>query len=193
MKRKYTDKEIQELAASYSLGNLGEEEKREFETLLGSGDENASKVLESFAEVLGFLNHTPAPLTEPPGLRSRLFDLMKEEPRSAEDKGFVYVRENEGEWVEVMKGVRVKSLYEDLSKKYSTVLVKMDPGATFPDHVHAEAEECYIIEGDIHMGGHVFGSGDYIRADAHSVHEAISTVNGCFLLVQASQENEMIA
>ncbi len=68
----------------------------------------------------------------------------------------------------------------------------MDPGATFPDHVHTEAEECYVIEGDLHTGGKAFGKGDYIRAEAQSVHDSIYTEKGCLLLVQSSEENEML-
>lgn len=104
----------------------------------------------------------------------------------------MYVRENEGSWVEVVKGVQVKNLYTDQDRQYSTVLVKMEPGAAFPDHKHAEDEECYIIEGDLNMGGNKFTSGDYIRANADSTHHSIYSENGCTLLVMASAKNEMI-
>lgn len=172
---------------------MSDEEKAVFEAMLKE-DGPASLHLDYFNEIVEDLAYSTELLEEPAGLEERFFAQIEEHGEdSNKDSGFLYVREGEGEWVEVIDGVRIKSLYEDSDRKYSTVLVRMDPGATFPDHIHAEAEECYIIEGDIHMGGHVFGRGDYIRADAHSVHQAISTENGCFLLIQASLENEMLA
>ena len=193
MARKYTDEDIKDLAASYALGTLSEEERAEFEAMLKEGSQ-ASVHLDYFKEIVHDLTYNTEPMEEPSGLEEKLFaKIGKESGSSDKDKGFLYVRQNEGQWVEVINGVRVKQLYEDSERKYSTVLVSMDAGATFPDHVHAEDEECYIIEGDISMGGHKFGVGDYIRADARSVHEAISTENGCLLLVMSSQENEILA
>ncbi len=193
MTQKYTKDEIRDLAASYALGNLDDAEKKEFEELLRERDGSIEKELKTFAEVVEYLLYDAGPLEAPGGLEKRFFSQMKKEKRNKQqDEGFLYVRKNEGEWVEVVKGVRVKQLYADPGRHYSTVLVKMEPGSAFPDHVHSDAEECYIIEGDLLMGGRAFRSGDYIRADARSVHESISTVNGCFLLVQASQHNEMI-
>ena len=193
MAQKYTDEDIQELAASYVLGILGSEEKAEFEAML-KGDGPASAHLDYFKEIMEDLTYNTVPMEEPVGLEKRLFSKIRSESEHPpKESGFLYVRQNEGEWVQVMEGVRVKQLFEDPDRKYSTVLVKMDPGATFPDHVHAEAEECYIIEGDLHMEGQEFGVGDYIRADAHSVHHAISTKNGCLCIVMSSQENEILA
>ena len=193
MAQKYNDKEIQELAACYALGTLSDEDKAVFEVMLKQ-DSQASAHLDYFKEIMEDLTYNTEPLEEPSSLEEKLFaEIQEQSGHLDKDRGFLYVRHNEGKWVEIVNGVRVKQLYEDSERKYSTVLVSMDAGTTFPDHVHAEDEECYIIEGDINMGGHKFGVGDYIRADAHSVHEAISTENGCLLLVMSSQENEILA
>ena len=194
MTRKYTKDEIRDLAVSYALGNLSDAEKREFEALLRKRDGSIEKELKTFAEVVEYLLYDAGPLEEPEGLEKRLFAQIKKEKRKKNtDEGFLYVRENEGEWVKIMNGVKIKNLYRNPERNYSTLLVRMEPGATFPDHVHTDTEECYIIEGDLRMGGQVFGKGDYIRADARSTHESISTEKGCFLLIAASEENEMLA
>ena len=196
MSQKYTDEEIQNLAASYALGVLSEEDKAVFEAML-KVDGPAVVHLDYFKEIVEDLTYNTEPQEEPQGLEERLFNEIQagedNGKKSESDSGFHFVRNNEGEWVEVVPGVRVKQLFDDPDRKYSTVLVDMDAGATFPDHVHAETEECYIIEGELSMGGKTFAKGDYIRAEAHSIHESISTETGCFLLVQASQENEMLS
>ena len=194
MSRKYTKDEIKDLAASYALGNLSPEEKKEFEELLRGRDRSIEKELKAFAEVVDYLLYDAGPRNEPEGLEERLYARIKKEKRKKKkDEGFLYVRSGEGQWVEIMKGVKVKNLYRDPAKSYATLLVRMDPGTTFPDHIHTDTEECYVIDGDLRMGGHVFGKGDYIRAEAHSTHENISTENGCFLLIAASEENELLA
>lgn len=195
MSQKYTDEEIQDLAASYALGVLGEEDKAVFEAMLKQ-DGSASAHLDYFNEIMEDLTYNTEPLDEPKGLQQRFFSQIKIEKQSKEDldhlRGFHFVRHNEGEWMEVFPGVRLKQLYEDSERKYSTVILNMDAGATLPDHVHAETEECYVIEGKVSMGGKTFAKGDYIRAEANSVHQSISTENGCVVLVMYSQENEML-
>ena len=42
------------------------------------------------------------------------------------------------------------------------------------------------------MGGRVFYTGDYIRAETDSIHEGIYSKNGCTLLVMSSLQNEML-
>jgi anti-sigma factor ChrR (cupin superfamily) len=194
MTRKYTKDEIRELAASYALGNLSDAAKKEFEELLRKRDRSIEKELKTFEEVFEHLLYDAGPMGEPEGLEGRLLDRIRNEKRKkSTDEGFLYVRRDEGKWVEIMGGVKVKNLYRNPERNYATFLVRMEPGATFPDHVHSDTEECYIIEGDLRMGGQVFGKGDYIRAEAHSTHESISTDNGCFLLIAASEENELLA
>ncbi|MEW6145579.1 MAG: cupin domain-containing protein [Thermodesulfobacteriota bacterium] len=194
MARKYTKDEIRELAASYALGNLSDAEKKEFEELLRNRDGSIEKELKTFEEVVEHLLYDAGSMEGPKGLEERLFSqIRKEKRKNSTDEGFLYVRQNEGEWVEIMKGVMIKNLYRNPEKNYATLLVRMEPGATFPNHVHTDTEECYIIEGDLRMGGQVFGKGDYIRAEAHSTHERISTEKGCFLLIAASEENELLA
>jgi anti-sigma factor ChrR (cupin superfamily) len=194
MARKYTKDEIRELAASYALGNLSDAEKKEFEELLRNREGSIEKELKTFEEVVEHLLYDAGSVEGPKGLEERLFSQVKKEKRKKNaDEGFLYVRKNEGEWVEIMNGVKIKNLYRNSEMNYATLLVRMEPGATFPDHVHTDTEECYVIEGDLRVGGRVFGEGDYIRAEAHSTHESISTENGCFLLIAASEENELLS
>lgn len=193
MAREYTKDEIRALAASYALGNLSGAEKKKFEELLRDRGGSIEKELKTFTEVVEYLLYNAAPMQEPAGLEGRLFAKIKKEKHDKNTgEGFLYVRNDEGEWVEITNGVKIKNLYRNPERNYATLLIKMDPGATFPDHVHTDSEECYVIEGDLRMGGRVFGKGDYIRAEAHSTHESISTENGCFLLIAASEENEML-
>jgi anti-sigma-K factor RskA len=76
MKRKYTDEEIQELAASYVLDLLSYKEKAEFESMLRQ-DSRASVHFEYFKEIMEDLTYNTEPLEEPKGLEERLFEYIR--------------------------------------------------------------------------------------------------------------------
>jgi anti-sigma factor ChrR (cupin superfamily) len=94
----------------------------------------------------------------------------------------------EGVWRESAPGVKFKILYHDRHADLLTTLVKMEPGAKIPAHMHSRAEQCLIVEGDLRQGGLVYGPGDFTYAEGGSVDEEISTVHGNVLLIIAPPE-----
>jgi quercetin dioxygenase-like cupin family protein len=45
------------------------------------------------------------------------------------------------------EGCEVKPLYVDIKTGQATLLIRMAPGATLPDHEHALLEQTYMLEG----------------------------------------------
>ncbi|HEY7534584.1 MAG TPA: cupin domain-containing protein [Thermodesulfobacteriota bacterium] len=195
-KHSHSTKRIQELAASYSLGALGKRETKEFERLLKEDFVNCESALNSFRDVINMLGFSVTPITPSLNLKGRLFSLVRVESNLRDTNpqyhGFSVVRANEGEWKEIAKGVSLKRLFVDQERNYATALLRMSPGTSFPKHRHGDTEECYVIDGDIRMEGHLYKEGDYIRAEAGSIHEGIYSRNGCTLLILSSQRNEII-
>jgi putative transcriptional regulator len=196
IKRANNAKRIQELAASYALGALGKRETQEFEKLLQEGLEGNKTELKGFRDVVNMLGFGVSPITPSPKLKDRLLSRVRGEA-SSKDKttqysGFSIVRTGEGEWEEIAKGVSVKRLFVDEERGYATAVVRMRPGVGFPKHWHADTEECYVLDGDIQMGGHSFKAGDYVRAEAGTIHEGIYSKNGCTLLILSSERNEVL-
>ena len=70
-------------------------------------------------------------------------------------------------------------------------MFRMAPGTSYPSHVHDGAEECYVLEGDLHVGDVVLGPGDFQRATPGSHHVEQRTDGGCLLLVNSSLSDEM--
>ncbi|HVN75086.1 MAG TPA: cupin domain-containing protein [Thermoanaerobaculaceae bacterium] len=89
-------------------------------------------------------------------------------------------------------GVSAKALFVDPASDRITMLVRMEPGATYPAHRHAGAEESYILEGDITDGVVSLHAGDYLRKDGGTIHEAQSSDTGCFMLIVASLHEELM-
>ncbi len=193
---KYSPKKVQELAASYALGVLDEKELDEFERLLREGHKSCETDLQTFNEVVNWLGYNIPLASPPPGLKERLLSKIGEKDRAKrkleEPHGFLYVRSEEGEWNEIAEGVSLKPLSYDSARQYVTALVRMNAKTRFPKHRYAEAEQCYVIDGDIEMGGQLFREGDYIRAGAGSIHEGIYSESGCVLLILSSQRNEIL-
>lgn len=182
MKGKFSKKRIQELAASYALGAIGKRETQEFERLLKQDKEVFEAELQGFGKPISILGFSASPIIPPSSLKEQLFKQVrgKTKPihKQSQYPGFSIVRANEGEWEEIAKGVSLKHLFVDRERGYATALVRMDPGVGFPTHRHVETEECYVLEGDIQMGGQLFKEGDYVRAEEDSIHDGIYSEHG---------------
>ena len=102
------------------------------------------------------------------------------------------VRRDEDNWVATgIPGVAIKELFTDRSKRTSTLLMRMDPGVSYPAHNHHGAEQCLVIKGDVRWGDLVYEEGDFVVMGRDSDHPEIHTVNGNLLLLIAGR-NEYI-
>jgi len=89
-------------------------------------------------------------------------------------------------------GIEARKLYVDAENDRVTMIVRMEPGTSYPPHVHAAVEECYVLSGDLAVGVQQMRAGDYQRAEAGSRHERQSTTGGCTLLLVSSLHDELI-
>jgi len=103
------------------------------------------------------------------------------------------LRANEGGWEKTgVEGVSIRRLFVDSDRNQFTGMVRMAAGATYPRHVHNGAEECLVLEGDLHVGDLVLHAGDYQRAPAGSLHGIQSTEGGCLLLITSSLSDDFV-
>ena len=73
-----------------------------------------------------------------------------------------------------------------------TAMFRMAAGTSYPEHIHDGPEECYVLEGDLHVGDRmVMHAGDYQRATPGSEHDEQWTEGGCLLLVTSSLSDEL--
>jgi anti-sigma factor ChrR (cupin superfamily) len=88
-------------------------------------------------------------------------------------------------------GVEIRQLFRDGQTGRSTMLVRMEPGATFPAHHHADDEQCYVLKGDIRWGDVVYEEGDFVVMAKNTTHPEIRSVTGNLLLIIAGK-NEFV-
>jgi quercetin dioxygenase-like cupin family protein len=187
-----------ELAALRSLDLLEGPEAKEFEKHLAQGCAACEPELSWLREVAGAIG-VGVDLREPPaGLRDRLLERIRPGPQvwknwgGSEAADLLVVRGGEGGWERVMDGIYSKRLYVDVEHDRVTMLIRMDPGASYVPHRHGGPEQCFVLEGDIREGGDVFHAGDFQCAAHGSVHGVQSTENGCLLLIVSSLRDRIL-
>jgi anti-sigma factor ChrR (cupin superfamily) len=190
-----------ELAASYSLGALSQQEARAFEDHLREGCQACRDELASFETILtgfAFADEGREPSLK---VRDELLARLKAEASGSssdergpmpEEQNFVSIRASEGKWRQVQDGVFMKQLFVDEVSGIATSLVRMQPGTFLPVHLHNGVEQLYVIEGDCNVRGEFLGPGDYHRAAAGSIHERTYTVEGTMFLLVAPKSYEVL-
>lgn len=209
MKHDRVTDEIRETAALYSLGALAPEERAAFAEHLTERCPICEAEVRAFEGVTGALGLSVPPAAAPADLRARLLARAergaKEPAPGAETQiwknwegggaahPWFLLRANEGSWEETgVEGVRARRLFVDTDRQTVTMLVKMAAGTAYPTHRHAAAEECYVLEGDLHVGDTVMRAGDYQRAGSGTMHGVQSTEGGCTLLIVSSLHDELV-
>jgi quercetin dioxygenase-like cupin family protein len=104
----------------------------------------------------------------------------------------------ENEWIPLVEeginteGVFVKVLrYDETTKRATTILLKFEPGASYPNHNHPAGEEAYILEGEIRFGPDQLNAGEYLYTPPGKTHSVFSRT-GCTLLLVIPEEVEIL-
>ncbi|MBI1745286.1 MAG: cupin domain-containing protein [Acidobacteria bacterium] len=187
---------IHDSVANYALGALDGDDLTRFEAHLREGCAGCLASIRSYEDVLSNLAQKIDPINPPPEVRARLLMKLQTEARDKAGhhlsnttvgprKTVEWILAGQGCWQEFIHGVHVQALYSHPIHNYSTSLVRLDAGFSYPRHRHLDTEELYVIDGQCSIDDQEFGPGDYIRAAEGSVHEITQTVHGCTLLVIA--------
>jgi anti-sigma factor ChrR (cupin superfamily) len=177
---------LSEKAALLALGLLSPEEAAEVETL-ATQDPALAAEIRDHSETAAQVAFASA--TEPPaGLRDRVLNKAL----SGAEHGMVVVRANEVKWrPSGIVGVQLKVLLKDPSSGNWTMLLRMEPGSTYPSHRHSTLEQCLIVEGEVCFDDMTLQAGDFEAAPPGTRHAALSSPKGCVLLLVASPHDEL--
>jgi len=108
------------------------------------------------------------------------------------------VRSNQKDWQPLVekgisyKGISVISLHYDEEKKRSTtILLKFEPGATYPYHNHPAGEEIYMLSGEAILENVTLSQGDYLYTPPNFKH-SVTTTKGCTMFFIIPEEVEIL-
>jgi anti-sigma factor ChrR (cupin superfamily) len=149
--------------------------------------------LESLRPVVDSLVSWPADVLRPPtSLKARLA------LRIAEETGKVPVLPparpgeqtwSEPEWEEVAPGIECKLLATDTERHRVSMLVRLAPGASYPAHTHAGAEELHLLDGELWIDERKLFPGDYNYGAPGSGDERVWSETGCTCLLVTSTKD----
>jgi anti-sigma factor ChrR (cupin superfamily) len=184
--------EVRELASMFAAGALSQQEEAEFRQHLNSCGVCAEEA-RTFREAVSWLPLACGATAAPARVREKLLARIGQPGRQPDQPTDArIVRANEGAWRAMVPGVMAKPLYAEPAHGNAAMLVRMEAGAQFPPHWHADVEHCYVIEGDLHFGDLALGPGDYQCAMASTTHITSRTEKGCMVLIVASQQNQIL-
>ncbi|MBO9619171.1 MAG: cupin domain-containing protein [Niabella sp.] len=90
------------------------------------------------------------------------------------------------------KGISVISLhYDEIKQRSTTILLKFEPGASYPYHNHPGGEEIYVLQGAAILEEVTLQQGDYLYTPPNFKH-SVTTATGCTLLFVIPEEVEIL-
>jgi gentisate 1,2-dioxygenase len=168
-------------AALYVLGALSPEMTSAFEQRLRSGCPYCATQAAQLSSVADQLSMAVSPVKPRPELRRRLLDRIERIGKAPESSHHMrIVRKDDARWVKMPSaGVEIRQLIGN-----QTLMVRMQPGAVFPEHDHPKAEQCYVLEGSItDSDGVTLNAGDFVVMSSGIQHAPLHTETGCTLLI----------
>ena len=102
-----------------------------------------------------------------------------------------FIAKDDAIWTSEVPGVFENHVFIDRETGERTVIVRFEPGSSYPLHNHPGKEEIYVIEGDVKVGKYQMQSGDYLLTPAGGKH-AVTTVGGCTVLIKLDKPTEFI-
>jgi anti-sigma factor ChrR (cupin superfamily) len=93
---------------------------------------------------------------------------------------------SEPEWEQVAPGIECKLLATDTERYRVSMLVRLAPGASYPAHIHAGAEELHLLDGELWIDERKLFPGDYNYGAPGAGDERVWSETGCTCLLVTS-------
>lgn len=171
----------------------------------------SQRFMQEYAAMVWTTNHLPAlvPSVAPPlTMKSKILAAIHEQHSErlnehinehhsefipefdAKGKSVYTIAHDETGWLQhPVRGIEVKPLAGDKERGYSTLLMRLAPGTTYPTHSHAGAEQCFVVQGSINVMGKTLNAGDLLSTQAHAEHGDIFSTNGATVLLIVARED----
>ena len=150
---------------------------------------SCQRELESLRPVVDRLVSWPTDVLRPPtSLQARLALRIAEET----GKQPVLPPEpewSEPEWEQVAPGIECKVLATDAERHRVSMLVRLAPGASYPAHTHAGAEELHLLDGELWIDERKLFPGDYNYGAPGADDERVWSETGCTCLLVTSTKD----
>jgi anti-sigma factor ChrR (cupin superfamily) len=176
------------LAYAYALQALPRSEVSAIQAHIASCPD-CQRELESLRPVVNRFVCWPTDVLRPTtSLRERLALRISEETGKQPVLPPVQ-RWSEPEWEQVASGIECKLLATDTERHRISMLVRLAPGASYPAHTHAGAEELHLLDGELWIDGRKLVPGDYNYGVPGAGDERVWSDAGCTCILITSTED----
>src|SRR6185312_16753882 len=185
------DCESAELACAYALQALTASEAPAMQAHVAACSD-CRRELESLRPVVDRFVSWPTDVLRPTtSLQTRLA------LRIAEDTGKAPVLpparpSSDPEWEQVAPGIECKLLATDSERDRVSMLVRLAPGASYPAHTHAGAEELHLLDGELWIDGRKLFPGDYNYGAPGAGDQRVWSETGCTCLLVTSTKDILL-
>ena len=97
----------------------------------------------------------------------------------------------EPEWEKVAPGISVKLLANDTDRHLVSMLVHLEPGASYPPHTHAGTEELHLLDGELWIDERKLYPGDYNYGRVGEGDERVWSETGCTCVLITSTKDTL--
>jgi anti-sigma factor ChrR (cupin superfamily) len=147
------------------------------------------ELVDQMKEAAALLAETVPAVPPAPSIKSKLMERVSNFEAL---KPLADVRRYDDQWVHSgVPGIDLKTLFKDVKSGRTTMLVRMEPGASLPSHRHGDDEQCLVLKGDVRWGELVYEEGDFVVMANETTHPRIHSVHGNLLLIVAGH-NEFV-
>jgi quercetin dioxygenase-like cupin family protein len=172
--------DVQALALADAIGALDPDERLELEARLAALPPDVRAEVAHLYDEVADISATTAGEAPSPHVKAALLARIAAPSHQT-------ITSREGDWVQTpVPGVRMKILAIDRARDRVTMLVRGEPGATYPAHRHSGPEECYVIRGSLIVEGRLLRAGDFHHAEGDSDHGELHTDEGVEVLLVAA-------
>ena len=95
----------------------------------------------------------------------------------------------EPQWEQVAPGIECKLLASDAERDRVSTMVRLAPGARYPAHTHAGAEELHLLDGELWIESRKLVPGDYKYGTAGASDDRVWTETGCTCVLVTSAKD----
>jgi anti-sigma factor ChrR (cupin superfamily) len=96
---------------------------------------------------------------------------------------------SEPQWQQVAPGIECKLLATDIERHRVSMLVRLAPGASYPAHTHAGAEELHLLDGELWIDERKLSPGDYNYGAPGASDQRVWSETGCTCVLVTSTKD----
>jgi hypothetical protein len=163
--------------AGYALGILDRDDRLEFEAHLTAGCPECEAELVQLATSVAILGGSLEPRDASRRLKRRVLSRIVSD-------GFYFADSADAEWEPAgVQGIELRRLFIQPEDDRESLVVRMAAGTRHESLTGVPAQACYVLDGDLEIGGSRIAAGETCRLEAGAPPARWSSERGCSVFV----------